>query len=266
MNMSSIAPVYTNILLIHIGELAFAPGAFEVVTLRNIEKGEQLRFSYGELSDAEFLASWGFVENLGQAHVKSNACNWVALPTELVLQILSALPEGADASRFAARKPALEMLLSDARVTASDLLPLPLATAVQLLLMHDSQIVEWKEKTNAQCAPVMLALDDLEAAVLRKVLHTMLSVAHAAIGARAKVGTATSGDSYLMKAARFVLEGEATLLDHMRKALVTRMAVLDEGGDGGEDEGGVEEERKGKKPKRGEKEGSKKSEGQQLGK
>lgn len=242
-------------------ELAFAPRAFKVVTSRAIEKGEQLLFSYGELSDAEFLASWGFVENLGTAELNSNPSNWVALPSELILQILKALPEGSDTSKFAARKPALEMLLSDARVTASEPLPLSLFTAVQLLFMDDTELAEWKSATNAQCAPMMLAPEDLEADILLKVLQTILLVADEAISARGNVdGDVKSGESYLLKATRFVLEGEAALLVLMRKAAVMHMQVLGEGSDSeGDDDEDEKEEREAKKTKRGEKGGGKKS-------
>ena len=62
---------------------------FEVRAQRAIAPGEQLLFSYGEYSDAEQLAAFGFVEALHQPSSSPNPFNW--LPVSRILSYRASL-------------------------------------------------------------------------------------------------------------------------------------------------------------------------------
>lgn len=129
-------------------ELDCTPGAFEVRATRAIAPGEQLLFSYGDYSDAELLAAFGFVEKMHgfgasaatQATCRPNVLNWVPVG-DVVLEALEghAKRHGGRAmspASIVARTAALEGagLLGDMRVTADEPLPLSLWTAAQVKL------------------------------------------------------------------------------------------------------------------------------------
>ena len=110
----------------------------QVRATRAIAPGEQLLMSYGDYSDAELLAAFGFVETLDSTSAagdeftcRPNRLNWVDVGG-VVIQALEG--HGTSTASIEARKAALEGagLLGDMRVTADDPLPLELWTAVQV--------------------------------------------------------------------------------------------------------------------------------------
>ncbi|KAK9793181.1 hypothetical protein WJX73_007995 [Symbiochloris irregularis] len=68
------------------GTAGTAQGSFMMSAARDIAAGEEVLYTYGDLSDAELLQTYGFIENLdpvpGQRHVNPNAS--VSVPISLI--------------------------------------------------------------------------------------------------------------------------------------------------------------------------------------
>ncbi|KAL3141212.1 hypothetical protein ABBQ38_003551 [Trebouxia sp. C0009 RCD-2024] len=118
-------------------------GFFTMKAERDISKGEQLLHTYGDLSDAQLLQTYGFVEAFQPGY--ENPHNFVPVPVHLVLQSCSESGDETALACFESKKRLLEQakLLRNAFVvTAQDPLPDDLVTAVQVMHMEPHEFSE----------------------------------------------------------------------------------------------------------------------------
>ncbi|DBB01093.1 hypothetical protein WJX77_011966 [Trebouxia sp. C0004] len=126
-------------------------GFFTMKAERDISKGEQLLHTYGDLSDAQLLQTYGFVEDFEPGY--DNPHNFVPVPTVLLLQSCSEAGDEAALACFEAKKKLLQQanILKDAFVvTSQEPLPDDLVTAAQVLHMeaHEFSELEKVEATD----------------------------------------------------------------------------------------------------------------------
>lgn len=123
---------------------------------RAIAAGEELLHTYGDLSDAELLQTFGFVEVLGE---EGNPHNTVHLPHTSVVDACAAMAAAvgdeatlqAAAKRMAVLRATGMIEGTGFALPAAEPLSLPLLTATQVLLMPEEDFVEY-EKSAAESA------------------------------------------------------------------------------------------------------------------
>ncbi|KAL0029185.1 hypothetical protein WJX79_001145 [Trebouxia sp. C0005] len=118
-------------------------GFFTMKAERDIAKGEQLLHTYGDLSDAQLLQTYGFVEDVEPGY--DNPHNFVPVPTVLLLQSCSEAGDEAALACFEGKRKLLQQanILKDAFVvTSQEPLPDDLVTAVQVLHMEPHEFSE----------------------------------------------------------------------------------------------------------------------------
>ena len=161
-------------------------GAIEIRSTRAISAGEEILITYGSHNSAELLRTYGIVETIpnmeavvprapvridfGRAEVVS------AVRTDLARagKVLTAATADGRCAMLeqANRLPVCFTVAAAASTAAANLLPVSLLTLVQLLLMDEEEVAEWRE---AGC--IMLGVDFLDEESLPHVIGSLLTLA-----------------------------------------------------------------------------------------
>jgi len=107
-----------------------ADGSFKMIAHRNLIKGEEVYMIYGELSNAQLLHSYGFVEN-------DNPHDNVLLEMKLIYEVISSYLKEENLSKRNDFLKSVNMLHDCIVISKEDMLPEELLSYIRLMIMSD---------------------------------------------------------------------------------------------------------------------------------
>jgi hypothetical protein len=219
-------------------------GFFTMRAERAVAPGEQVLHTYGDLSDAALLQTFGFVEELGEG---GNPHNQVHLPLAAVEQACAAVLASCGERGVAAAGPARAALLRRLGVAgeafalpAGEPLTAELLTAAQVLMMPEDEFAEFAAEVGGadDGAEALLGREYLEDGDFREgVCMALLAATQAALRKVAAAAAAAAGGAagWRGECAARVAAGQRAGLERLKRQV---MELLAEGGGsgGGSDE------------------------------
>ena len=208
--------------------------AIEVRATRDVSAGDELLISYGQHAAAELVRTYGIAEPLAALHPPVSL---EVTPFEVVAAARTSLARGGRVLTASTASARCEMLTRAGKLpvcfllTTSSLLPVPLMSLLQVLVMSDDEVEEWQSAGYPMLGPSFL--DDES---LPFVAGALLGLADARLKRLPPLRALEGAADDAVAMARSLVSRERMLVDGAFKRAVMELESAEDAEEGEEEE------------------------------